>query len=814
MPYSPFQNGVAERYNRTLLEGVRSLLIDSYLPKQYWSFALNHFTTLLNITPTKSQVTPYELIHGVAFQQYAELLPFGTEIWIHILKQHRNKLQPVATKGKFLGIDKQRKGINAITLPNNKLIHTRDYLPDFNGILGKRESQVNQSNFQESFKTSNIEEQTSYDIMEKVQVSKPKRKQQAKSQTPQSTPTKSIPFEYIQFNTPTPTQNRNSISSLLLTPENIKSIGSHIRQDKRYKLKPLGKPGFFKDSSNSVVELQVRSENDLAPKDINAPPLNATRRPTNQNANAVTVNMKTADALDHPEMKIAMNEEMKSQSENNTWTLVKRTQNMKVLPCRWVYAVKENLDGSHKLKARLVIGGHKQEYGVDYNETFAPVVKYHSIRIMIAFATFNNYELHQLDFVTAFLNANLNEQVYMKQPPGFETKDNYICRLNKGLYGLKQAPRQWHIKVKEILAQFGFKSFDSDPSIFINRDWNGDFIMIGIYVDDCIVTGNNLHSIDQFEKQLMKKYKMKHLGNLASILNMKLVRDRYAKISTLTQEDYVDEILTRFNMQDCKPVDTPALKMEEDTTKEDETLFKDQNLYLQAVGSLIYLSTSTRPDIAYAVSKAAEKSQTPTQQDWKSVKRIFRYLKGTKTHGLVFDGNKELKLMGYADADWAGDVETRKSRSGFLFTLCGTPISWNSKKQPTVALSTAEAEYISGSIATQEAIWLSRLISEILNEDIKPVLNLDNQSAILISNNPIIKSRSKHIDIKKYFMREKVESQEISLTYCSTQDMIADIFTKPLQRILFKKFKTMMNIKCKHDMLRGSVDDDATKAQY
>jgi len=301
---------------------------------------------------------------------------------------------------------------------------------------------------------------------------------------------------------------------------------------------------------------------------------------------------------------------------------------------------------------------------------------------------------------------------------------------------------------------------------------------------------------------------VKDLGELSLILGMRWKRNRAERKSNLNQTTYIQEILEKFGMQDCKVVSTPAVKIIEEDSKKLTT----NEIYMEVVGSLIYLTTCTRPDIAYAVSKVSEHLKDPTEKDWIAVKRILRYLKGTQDVGLVFGGKEARKdLEGWADANWAGDVKSRLSRSGLVnklhfrlklivymeqieFKIAAGAISWSSKKQANVALSTAEAEYVSGCLGTQEAIWLRRFIGGLGETLNTPILNMDNQGAIALGKNPVHHSRTKHIDIKYHFIREKVLNKEINLKYCPTQDMIADTLTKALAKPAFEKFTRMMGL--------------------
>jgi hypothetical protein len=408
---------------------------------------------------------------------------------------------------------------------------------------------------------------------------------------------------------------------------------------------------------------------------------------------------------------------------------------MNILPCKWVFVKKENPDGSDLCKARLVVGGHRQTYGIDYHETFAPVVKYQSIRIILAIATARGWFVHQMDFVTAFLNSDLEEKIYMVQPTGYENGKDEVCELVKGIYGLKQAPRAWNNEYHLTMIKLGFRLITADTSVYIRGN-----LIVAVYVDDLIIAGEIIGEVEDIKKAIAKKYKVKDLGELRDIVGMEWRRNQEKKKSTLHQSKYTEMILKKFNMWESKAASTPVIKLEKE--EEISPKLSSNAEYMQAVGSLIYLATCTRPDIQLAVSLVSRTMKEPTEKNWIAVKRIFRYLNGTRNYGITYNGSDKVQVIGYADADWAGDHKDRKSTSGYVFTIANGAVSWASKKQNTVALSTVEAEYISGSLATQEAIWISKLLTEVGLKINVPKIFQDNQGCIGFSKNPVGHART------------------------------------------------------------------------
>lgn len=496
--------------------------------------------------------------------------------------------------------------------------------------------------------------------------------------------------------------------------------------------------------------------------------------------------------------ELAMEKEMESLKSNEVWDLVKLPEGRSAVGSKWVFKLKTDQDGSvERHKARLVAQGFSQKQGLDYDETFCPVARYESVRTVIALAVQNDLKLHQMDVTTAFLNGELQEEVYMRQPEGFvvKGKEDFVCKLKKSIYGLKQSPRCWNSALDNKLKSMGFVQTPSDPCLYIGSE--GELFIIAVYVDDILLACKNDVLLKKVKKDLASCFDVKDMGELKYFLGMKVVQQPEKGSVWIGQPAYVDNILEKFGLGNAKEVSTPAdpsTKLEK--AKEDSELV-DKELYQSAVGSLLYLSVATRPDITYAVNNVARYCAEPTKEHMIAVKRIMRYLKGTRNFGLEYtkDGNKN--CIGFSDADWAGNSDDRKSISGYVFQISGAAVSWKSKKQQCVALSTAEAEYMALSFAAQEAIWMKQLVTDLnISCGTDSVLIFeDNQAAMCIAKNPQYHGRSKHIDIKYHFIREQIINGNIKLKYCATQDMVADIFTKALSKDKFVKLRDMTGVK-------------------
>ncbi|KAH0685102.1 hypothetical protein KY289_022854 [Solanum tuberosum] len=494
----------------------------------------------------------------------------------------------------------------------------------------------------------------------------------------------------------------------------------------------------------------------------------------------------------------AMQDEMKSLHENHTYELVKLPKGMRALKNKWVFKVKvEEHNLKPRYKARLVVKGFGQRKGIDFDEIFSPVVKMSSIRTVLGLAASLNLEIEQMDVKTTFLHGDLEEEIYMEQPEGFkvEGKENFVCKLKKSLYGLKQAPRQWYKKFESVMGEQGYKKTSSDHCVFVQKFSDNDFIILLLYVDDMLIVGKNTSKIDELKKELRKSFSMKDLGHAKQILGMRITRLRDERKIYLSQKKYIERVLERFNMKNAKPVSTPlaghmklSKKMCLTVREEKESMAKVP--YSFVVGSLMYAMVCTRPDIAHAVGVVSRFLDNPGKEHWEAVKWILRYLRGSSDECLCF-GASDTILKGYTDADMAGDLDNRKSTTGYLFTFSGGAISWQSKLQKCVALSTTEAEYIAATEAGKEMIWLKRFFQELELQQMEYVVYCDSQSAIDLSKNSMYHARTKHIDVRYHWIRDEVENESFHVKKIHTSENPADMLTKMIPKDKFELCKEL-----------------------
>jgi len=499
------------------------------------------------------------------------------------------------------------------------------------------------------------------------------------------------------------------------------------------------------------------------------------------------------DAQMNPAWQEAMKEEIHMIEKNHTWELVDRPADKNIIGVKWIFRTKLNADSSiNKFKARLVVKGYAQVYGVDYSDTFAPVARMDTIRLLLAVAAHKNWKVFQMDVKSAFLNGDLQEEIYVEQPAGFvvQGEEDKVYMLKKALYGLKQAPRAWYGRIDDYLTGFGFQKSLSESTLYVKKI-DDDVLIVSLYVDDLLVTGSNLQQIERFKQDMMQAFEMSDLGLMSFFLGMEIKQSR--GVIFIGQEKYAKEILKKFQMENCKPTATP-MNQKDKFSKEDGTARVNEEKYRSLIGCLLYL-TATRPDILYATNLLSRFMHCPSELHMRAAKRILRYIKGTCSFGVKFMQCKTLKLHGFSDSDWGGFIDDMKSTSGFCFNLGSAIFSWSSKKQSIVAQSTAEAEFIAATAAVNQALWLQKLLRDLhMEEEEATEISVDNQAAIAISNNPVFHGKTKHFNIKLYFIREVQKNGDVKLLYCRTEDQMADLFTKALPANRFEFLTRLIGV--------------------
>jgi hypothetical protein len=501
-----------------------------------------------------------------------------------------------------------------------------------------------------------------------------------------------------------------------------------------------------------------------------------------------------------------MKAEMDSMYANQVWELVDPPEGIVPIGNKWIFKKKTGADGKvDTYKARLVAKGYRQREGIDYEETFSPVAMLKSIRILLAIAAYHDYEVWQMDVKTAFLNGYIEEDIYMVQPKGFESKDKTkVCKLKRSIYGLKQASRSWNRRFDEAVRSYDFIKNEDEPCVY-KKVSGSKITFLVLYVDDILLIGNDIGMLTSVKVWLSKTFSMKDLGEAAYVLGIRIYRDRTKRVIGLSQSLYLEKVLKRFNMLDSKKGLLPVRHgihlskgMSPTTPKERELMAKVP--YASAIGSLMYAMLCTRPDIAYAVSMTSRFQSDPGQEHWTAVKCILKYLRRTKDLVLVYGGG-DLKLDGYTDSSYQSDIDDSKSVSGYVFTCNGGAVSWRSSKQSTTADSTCEAEYIAASDAAKEAVWIKNYVSElgVVPSIASPVdLYCDNTGAIAQAKEPRAHQKSKHIQRRYHIIREIIGRGDVAILKIASAENIADPFTKAMTQNQLDRHLEKMGLKyCK-----------------
>ncbi|CAM6086082.1 unnamed protein product [Calypogeia fissa] len=503
----------------------------------------------------------------------------------------------------------------------------------------------------------------------------------------------------------------------------------------------------------------------------------------------------------------AMHKEMKSLHDNKTWELVDLPKDKQIVDSKWVYKKKDGATEQEGkiFKARLMAKGFTQKKGVDYFDVFSPVVMLATIRLLMALVVLFDLELDQMDVVTAFLYGLLEELIFMRQPQGFvrKGKEHLVCKLLRSLYGLKQSPRQWNKRFDTFMKSLGFIQSEYDCCLYKKKVKNGvfGFIILVLYVDDMLIAAKDKSEIAKLKAQLSSEFSMKDLGSSKRILGMEIHHDRQKGKLWLTQGQYTKKVLAKFNMASAKAVSTPLAPHFKLSAAFCPTYSVEKGLmskvpYDSAVGRLMYLMVCTRPDISHVVGLVSRYMANPGKVHWEAVKWILRYLKGTSDVGLLFDaqGDSARSIIGYVDSDYGGDLDHRKSTSGYTFTLAGGCVSWRSTKQKCISQSSTEAEYVAAAEATKEAIWLNKLVRDLGILQSSVDLHCDSNSALHIAANRMTHGRIKHIDIRYHFIRQVVCNKQIELIKIDGKLNPADMLTKVIPLESFSRHCAKLQI--------------------
>ena len=807
-PYTPHQNGIVERLNRTISESTRAMLHSAGLPDRFWSLACQAAVYINNRLPSKAtgKRTPYQLWHGKR-PRIGHIRTFGC--LAYTLVHQAGKLDHKARRCTFVGyaIDSSRTYL-LWDEERRKLLRSGDvhFVESFLGW-----------NYNPRATAGEDTRAATAAAGEERRINRALSRRAPVSSTDAATVPASLSAVDINPSDSSSDEAPPSDSQLLQQPQVAQLSQAQRNQLRRLQdtLSPaINDPAPAVQANDAISLLQSHR-----PRLRSGPgqqhyygSTHVTRRTSDGDDDEPRTYQEALNSSYRDDWLTAIRNELASLIKAHTWRYVQRPSTANLVGCRWVFKIKRDKDGNmHKFKARLVAQGFTQVYGIDYAETYAPVARYTSIRLIIALAAHYDWELHQMDVKTAYLNGELDVPIYMRAPEGLSLIDqpcpaDRVCLLIKSLYGLKQSGRRWHANINHTLISSGFTPLHADRCVYVRRK-AACIDIIALYVDDLLIASSKPAELLAIKRRLTQQYEMEDLGEATFILGIDITRDRANRAISIGQSAYVNTLLKRHGMADCNSTSTPMdsaatsdLMAAADGYESSLTLTRD---YQSVIGGLMFAAVCTRPDITFAVNRLSRYCSNPTEAHHAAAKRILRYLKGTANYRITYTGSSEAdpQLVGYCDADWAQDKDShRKSTSGYVFIMCGGAVSWQSKKQSTIALSSTQAELMAITSSTKELLWFRHHLGGIGLSGTRPTtLLVDSQCAMDIANNSRISDRSKHIEVQHYFIREHIEANTVQLQHIASSSQVADTLTKPLQRVAFKRCADLLGLSQRED---------------
>ncbi|XP_077277091.1 uncharacterized protein LOC143905509 isoform X1 [Temnothorax americanus] len=773
--HTPEQNGVAERRNRTLVEAARCMMIQSGLSPSFWAEAIATANYIRNRCITKSlhSGTPFEKWTGRR-PNISHLRTFGCKAFILDKSPNKGKFDVRGLEGIFVGYSEVAKAYRVWSPKNQKIHISRDvkFFNEFN-VKESCEDIITEETKNGRFKV--VDDLMTFEGQGEAAV--------GSNNDPMA----------IQFGNDRTIEDNDQVDA-----EDDNSTATPARRGPG---RPKGATNRKPDPPSKEYDLRSRQQRVPAPIVVESSSDDDIEWQDSMYAlfaGEISISEATTGP-DAAEWKDAIYDEIKSLVANDTWELVERPKDGNVVGCRTILRNKYGADGKlEKRKARVVAKGFSQRPGLDFQDTFAPVARLGSLRLLVALSVELGMSISQLDITAAYLHGDMDTVVYMEPPEYLEEmleritreksaehlhdraktmlsqlrQKHMVCLLLKALYGLRQAGRRWYLKLDETLKKAGLSPTNADPCVYVNDD--GTFFLL-VYVDNILMASKGTKTTNRIIEILKSRFAVKDLGEAKYCLGIEIIKSRES--THLSQAGYIKDLLFRFGMADCKTSNTP-LDSNIKLTAGDPEYGDDLVLYRELVGSLMYLALGTRPDIAHAVSVLSQFNSCHEKKHWTAAKHVLRYLKNTINLALCFERTNK-GLTGYVDADWSNCAMDRRSYTGTAFILAGGAIFWESRKQRTVALSSTEAEYMGLTDAAKEAVYLINFLKELGLEKLTNVnLYNDNQGARELAHNPVYHGRSKHIDIRHHFIREVLNEHPVKLEYLPTEEMVADVLTK------------------------------------
>ncbi len=848
VPYTPQENGKAERLNETLNDIVRAMLIQYNLYAPLWSYAMVYATLIKNCTlASRLNITPYQAMWGKV-PDVSSFRTFGCKVYARIPEQKRKKLDWKSMLGVYLGPELQGSGCKVLV-----------YDPSRSGANKYMVHVVRDVVTYESLKdTVGVQDYTNLYWGGKIPYPTPVELAQEHEEEPMTGQLEPIDPLTLPL-------------LMMRSRDRAKQVGANLHDETRnigalepnqHEKEPSAKEPRTMEGDNIIKETGKIHEMREAPKEgalqrENGGGTNAIKRvgvafnardakkPRREREGLVMDLMHTfgvddkyhgpipvlhdADKYECPKSikqcmaspfakywAEAIVEEWLSLVNLDTWEIVERERHMKVIPCHWVFVVKTDANGRpERFKARLVAGGNHQEAGVDFEETYAPVSKLATLRVLLSVAAQREWKVHQIDIKTAFLNGEVDTDIYMMQPPGFVDNTSFVCKLKKCLYGLKQSPRQWYKTLSSLLEELGFESVPADTSFWVRKHKGPAIVYLTTVVDDMLVTSCDEHVTLAIISNILDVFKGTTGGIAHHYDGMKITWLLKEKAVVLSQPKHIEAMLDRFKhlASEWYPMKLPmkeGLKLHKNGTSDivdSDPLDVQKYPYRGLVGSLNYVACTTRPDVAFTVNQLAKYSHAPTQAHWDVAINCLRYLVGTKYWGLRLgsDGGQNheflkrvvtgpLEASAYADSNHATGIDDKKSVSGYVLQVYGGPVTWASRTQKLTSTSSTESEYRALSDCAKDVLWLNKIIEQFGITPRPFVVLGDSKGAIDSIRNYSATRHTKHIEIHHDFLKERYALGQLNFVHIPGEVNPADIFTKALGRLKFERFRSSLGM--------------------
>ena len=820
---TPQQNGKAERDNRNLVEHATSILAKANMKSTFWDEALNTVAYTLNrVTSGNDKVTPYEKWFGTK-PDISHLRIFGSPGQA-LDNVKRPKFQTKTKDVIMLGYS-DSPDIYRVYVPSSRSVQTISAVSFDEQPECKREFPVRKKVFEPSSNSATESSSDSSDSDEPSASSKGrggdscqeeivsavpelgkqtnKAKQKRTKKVKQPDPARLATLRPRTAKPPTAattTVTASTDTNKAIAPS-TSSLPSKQGNAKRSPVPSRSSSSSSASSNSNESSSSGANSSSADSSGSEDAPLNTADIAVSPDDAYVSVALIvpsgdepfTFDEAMHSEDRElwirAMQEELNSIEQNQTWRLVDRPQNARPIGVKWVFKIKR-VNGRVRYKARLVALGYAQRPGIDFGETYAPVIRVSTVRILLSIAATLDMEIIQFDVSTAFLNGSISEEIYLQQPPGFNDQSGRVCRLQRGLYGLRQSPRAWNKRFNRLMLKCGLRRSEYDPCVYWLNHPDHGLLIVALYVDDGLIMAQSNQLLQDMLQCLQRDFQITS-GPVGTYVGLEITRHRESREIVVSQSAYIERKLLQFDMTDAIPQPTP-LDVHSVPRVNNNTGTRSNFPYREAIGSLVYLATQTRPDIAHAVSVLSRYSNNPSQAHINAVKRIFRYLSGTRNRGITL-GNS-LNLIAFSDSDWAGDLDSRRSTTGYVISY-GGPVAWFSRLQPTVALSTCEAEYIAMSECARSLMWIRNFLNELqLLPAVHPIpLFCDNRSAVAQVLHDTITERVRHVDIKFHFLRLLARNEILDIEWIKSDEQRADGLTKALNRVAFSRFLSYLD---------------------